>query len=430
MPFHRNLYFYVLVAFVGGAIIGHVAPGIGLSLEPLGKAFVNLIKMMIGPIIFCTVVSGVAGVVDLKQAGRIGLKALIYFEVVTTLALAIGLTVVNLYQPGAGLESERIAANVDASAATKAAAVSPPKSFAEHMLAVIPKTIVSAFVDGDLLQVLLISILFAIALALSGEAAKPILIGIERLSTVLFKMMGLVLWVAPLGAFGAIGFAVGKYGLGLLLLLAKLMLAFYVTCALFIFIVLGLILWSTCGLNIWRFLVYIKEELALTLGTSSSESALPRMIAKLTAMGCERSVVGLVIPTGYSFNLDGTSIYLTMGAVFIAQATQTPMSLGQQISLLLLMMLTSKGASGVTGSGYVVLAASLSQFGKFPEAGLAMVFAIDRFMSEARAITNLIGNGVATVVVARWENALDVQRARAVLSGEVEVKSAAIEPID
>ncbi|MET0408377.1 MAG: dicarboxylate/amino acid:cation symporter [Hyphomicrobium sp.] len=403
-PFYTHLYFQVLIAIAAGVALGHIYPDTGEAMKPLGEGFIKLIKMLIAPIIFVTVVHGIASMGDLKKVGRVGLKALIYFEVVTTLALAVGLIVVNLLKPGAGM-------NIDASALdTKGIEGYLEKSKDEtttgFILNIIPNTFFSAFSEGNILQVLLIALLFAFALQALGERGKPLLSLIEQSGDVLFKMVGFIMRLAPIGAFGAMAFTIGKYGIDKLSSLAFLMFAFYLTCLIFIFGVLGLIA-RFSGFSIFRFLAYIKDELLIVLGTSSSESVLPRMIGKLRRLGCDESVVGLVIPTGYSFNLDGTCIYLTMAAIFLAQATNTELSLWQQLGVLGVLLLTSKGAAGVTGSGFITLAATLSSTAHVPVASLALILGIDRFMSEARALTNLIGNGVATIVIAKSENALD-----------------------
>ena len=406
-PFYKSLYLQVIAAIIIGVLLGHFFPSTAESMKPLGDGFIKLIKMIIAPIIFCTVVLGIAGMEDMKKVGKTGGLALLYFEVVSSVALIVGLIVVNLVKPGAGM-------NVDvASLDTKgiAAYIQPGKmqGTVDFLLNVIPNTVVDAFAKGEILQVLLIAVLFGFALHRFGGRGTLVFDFIEKLSHVLFGIVGYIMKLAPIGAFGAMAFTIGKYGVGSLLSLGKLMGAFYLTCLLFIFVVLGLIARFN-GFSIWKFIKYIKEELLIVLGTSSSETVLPRMMAKMENLGARKSVVGLVIPTGYSFNLDGTSIYLTMAAVFIAQATNTPMNLTQQITLLLVLLLTSKGAAGVTGSGFIVLAATLSAVGHVPVAGLALILGIDRFMSEARALTNLIGNGVATIVVARWTGDLDQAR--------------------
>ncbi len=416
-PFYRHLYAQVLFAIFCGVLLGYFYPETGASMKPLGDAFIKLIKMMIAPIIFCTVVTGIAGMEDMKKVGRVGLKALLYFEAVSTLALVIGLVVVNTLKPGAGMNVDVSTLDTKALASYTTAAHS--QSTVDFLLNVIPDTVVNAFAHGEILQVLLFSLLFGLALASSGEAGRPVVTFIEKVSHALFLVVGFIMKLAPIGAFGAMAFTIGKYGIGTLKQLAALMGSFYLTCALFIFVVLGLIArWA--GFSIVRFIAYIKEELLIVLGTSSSESVLPRMMAKMEKLGCSKSVVGLVIPTGYSFNLDGTSIYLTMAALFVAQATNTDLTLAQQLTILGVLLLTSKGAAGVTGSGFIVLAATLSSVPTIPVAGLALILGIDRFMSEARALTNLIGNGVATIVVSKWEKELDHEQLRRALSRDVE----------
>jgi len=390
-----------------GILVGRMFPDFGRGLKPLGDGFIALVKMLIGPIIFCTIVHGVASMGDLKRLGKVGLKSLIYFEIVSTLALILGLAVVNGLKPGEGFtpagqafsKTEPKASEPIADFTAKAKTL----SVSEFLLNVIPKTFVGAFVSGDLLQILLISILVAFAILRLGNSGKPILHVIDQGAQVFFSLMNIVVRAAPIGAFGAMGFTVGSYGLGALNKLLALMGGFYLTSGLFIFVVLGLIA-RVAGFSIIRFLLHIKEEILLVLGTSSSETALPGMIRKMQQLGCAKSTVGLVIPTGYSFNLDGTNIYMTMAAVFLAQATNTPLDLHQQIALLLVAMITSKGASGVTGAGFVTLAATLQSVPTIPIESLALLVGIDRFMSECRAITNLIGNGVATVVISRWES--------------------------
>ena len=408
-PF-RSLYVQVLVAVVAGALIGYLWPETGVALKPLGDGFIRLIKMLIGPIVFCTVVLGISGMEDLKKVGRTGGLALVYFEVVSTIALVIGLVVVNVVRPGAGMHVDP--ATLDTSAVAQyASQAQQAGGFADHVLNVIPTTIIGAFASGDVLQVLLFSVLFGFALHAVGGRALALYAMIEQFSSALFRIVGWIMRLAPIGALGAMAFTIGRYGVGALLSLGKLMACFYLTCLLFVFVVLGSIA-RAAGFSLWRFLRYIREELFIVLGTSSSESVLPRMMSRLESLGADRSVVGLVIPTGYSFNLDGTAIYLTMAAVFIAQATDTPLGLGQQLGLLAVLLLTSKGAAGVTGSGFIVLAATLSAVGHVPVAGVALILGIDRFMSEARSLTNLVGNGVATLVVARWCGQLDQETLR------------------
>jgi aerobic C4-dicarboxylate transport protein len=412
-PWYTHLYVQVLVAITIGVLVGYRFPALGTAMKPLGDGFIKLIKMMIAPIIFTTVVVGIAKIGDMKEVGRLGLKALVYFELVTTLALAIGLVVVNVVRPGDGINADVRTLNTsDIASYTKSA---KSVSTVELLLHIIPDSAVGAFASGEILQVLLFSILFGLALARFGDKGRPLLDLLDQLSHVLFGVIGIVMRFAPVGAFGAMAFTVGRFGVVTLSSLGKLMACVYITCFLFVFVVLGLIARCT-GFSLWQFLRYIKEEIVIVLGTSSSEAALPRMITKLENLGCAKPVVGLVIPAGYSFNLDGTSIYLTMAAVFIAQATNVHLSFGQQLSILGVLLLTSKGAAAVTGGGFITLAATLSSTDTVPVEGLALLLGIDRFMSEARAITNLIGNGVATMVVARWEGALDLKRAQSVLA--------------
>jgi len=412
-PVYSHLYFQVLVAIAAGILLGYFFPGLATKLKPLGDAFIKLIKMMIAPIIFTTVVVGIARIGNLKEVGRVGLKAIIYFELVSSLALVIGLVVVNLAQPGAGINAD--VSTLDAKAVASYTTGAKSLSTADFFLHMIPDSVVGAFAGGEILQVLLFSVLFGLALARLGKKGKTLVDAIDQLSHALFNVIAIVMRFAPIGAFGAMAFTIAAYGVGTLVSLGKLMACVYLTCLLFVFVVLGTIA-RLARFSLWQFLRYIKEEILIVLGTSSSEAALPRMITKLENVGCAKPVVGLVIPTGYSFNLDGTSIYLTMAAIFIAQATNVPLTLGQQISILAVLMLTSKGAAAVTGGGFITLAATLSTTGHVPVAGLALLLGIDRFMSEARAITNLIGNGVATMVIAKWEGALDMQQARAVLA--------------
>jgi aerobic C4-dicarboxylate transport protein len=415
--FYRTLYFQVLTAILIGVLLGHFYPQLGTAMKPLGDGFIKLIKMMIAPIIFCTVVTGIAGMENMKAVGKTGGLAVIYFEVMSTLALVIGLVIVNLVRPGAGMNVDP--ATLDAKAIAAYAAPGQLLGTTHFLLNIIPNTMVDAFAKGDILQVLLFSVFFGFALHAAGKRGKPVFDFINGFSQVLFLIVGYIMMLAPIGAFGAMAFTVGKYGFGTLASLGKLMLCFYITCLIFVFGVLGIVA-RLHGFSIWQFVRYIKEELFIVLGTSSSEAALPRLIAKLELLGAHKSVVGLVVPTGYSFNLDGTAIYLTMAAVFIAQATNTQLNLTHQLTLLGVLLLTSKGAAGVTGSGFIVLAATLSAVGNVPVAGLALILGIDRFMSEARALTNLIGNGVATLVVAKWCNELDVKRMQQHLAHETE----------
>ena len=417
---YQHLYFQVLCAIVIGILLGHFYPSLGESMKPLGDGFIKLIKMLIAPIIFFTVVHGIASTGDLKKVGRVGIKALIYFEVMTTLALAIGYISMKLVEPGVGMNVDP--STLDATAIQGFTAKAKEQGIIEYLMHIIPSTVVGAFAEGDILQVLLLAILFAFALQFMGERGKPLLAIIDTTSHAFFGMVGIVMKVAPLGAFGAMAFTIGKYGIVSLLSLGQLLVAFYATCFIFVFVVLGGVAHLT-GFSLWRFLKYIKEELLLVLGTSSSELALPRLIAKLEVLGCEKSVVGLVVPSGYSFNLDGSCIMLTTMAIFVAQATNTSLSFGQEIGLLGVLLLTSKGAAGVTGGAFIALAATLASIGTIPVAGLALVLGVYRFISEAGSLVNLIGNGVATVVVAKWEGALDETRMRQHLEHETDLEA-------
>jgi len=400
-----HLYFWVLLAILAGGLFGYVNPSAAVKLKPLGDGFIALVKMLIGPVIFCTVVLGIVGAGDMRKVGRVGGKALIYFEIVSSVALLIGLAVVNLVRPGSGFNVDP--RTLDAKAVDAYAKSAAAQSTADFVLHIIPKTFIDAFAgSGDLLQVLLVAVLFGYAMSHLGAAGQAVHNFIEECSRIFFAMMNAIMKLAPLGAGGAMAFTIGNYGLAALKPLAALMASFYLTCGLFIFIVLGLIA-AFCGFSIFRFIMYIRDELLTVLGTSSSESALVPLMHKLERLGCSKSVVGLVVPTGYSFNLDGTNIYLTMAAIFVAQALNIELTWTQQITLLLVAMLTSKGASGVTGAGFITLAATLAVVPSIPVAGLALILGIDRFMSEARSLTNFIGNGVATLVVARWERELD-----------------------
>ena len=403
-PLYKSLYIQVLVAITIGILLGHFYPETGVALKPLGDGFVKLIKMVIAPIIFCTVVSGIAGMQSMKSVGKTGGYALLYFEIVSTIALIIGLVVVNVVKPGAGMHID--VSTLNASSVAAYAAAGAQQTTVGFLLNIIPNTVVGAFANGDILQVLMFSVIFGFALHRLGSYGKPLLDLIDRFAHVMFNIINMIMKLAPLGAFGAMAFTIGQYGVGSLVQLGYLMACFYITCVLFVLVVLGGIC-RAHGFSVLKLIRYIREELMIVLGTSSSESALPRMLAKMERLGAKKSVVGLVIPTGYSFNLDGTSIYLTMAAVFIAQATDTTMDITHQITLLLVLLVASKGAAGVTGSGFIVLAATLSAVGHLPVAGLALILGIDRFMSEARALTNLIGNAVATVVVAKWVKEMD-----------------------
>src|SRR4249920_2499481 len=422
--FYKNLYFQVLVGIALGVMFGIIDPERATAMKPLGDGFIKLVRMIIAPIVFTTVVVGIAHMGAMKDVGRIGLRALIYFEVVSTVALVIGLIVVTLLKPGAGVGFNP--ATADVSAVSSYTTASQHLSTIDFLLNVIPDTIVGAFARGEVLQVLLFAVLFGLALLRLGSRVDRLVEIISMMSDGLFDVVGLIMRLAPVGAFGAMAFTVGRYGVGSLFALGKLMAAVYLTCALFVFVVLGAIAAAT-GFSLIKFLKYIAEEILIVLGTSSSESALPRIMAKLEHLGCSKPVVGLVVPTGYSFNLDGTSIYMTMAAVFVAQASGVHLSLGQELGILAMLMLTSKGAAAVTGSGFITLAATLAAFPAIPVAGLTLLLGVDRFMSEARAITNLIGNAVATMVVAKWDNALDLERARLILDGRTPMETVVVE---
>jgi aerobic C4-dicarboxylate transport protein len=430
--FRKSLYLQVIAAVIAGALLGHFFPATGASMKPLGDAFIKLVKMLIAPIVFATVVTGIAKMGDMKKVGRVGGKGLLYFEILTTIALAIGLIVAKVVKPGAGMNVNP--ASLDASAVAKYTTGAKAHGTVDFLMNVIPQDIADSFAKGDILQILFFSVLFGVGLAALKDSGKPVLEFIDGMSHVMFKMVGYVMKVAPIGAGGAMAFTVGKYGIGTLLSLGKLIACFYATSALFVVVVLGIVM-RYCGLSIFKFLKYIKEEIFVVLGTSSSESALPLMMRKMEKLGCSKPVVGLVLPMGYSFNLDGTSIYLTLATIFIAQATNTHITFGQELQILAVLLLTSKGAAAVAGGGFITLAATLSATGNIPVAGLALLLGIDRFMSEARAITNLIGNGVASVAVSKWEGELDLDRARAVLAGQAPVDDegvpelAVVEPI-
>ena len=407
---HKNLTFQVLLAIACGVLLGAVAPDIGRRMKPVGDTFINLVKMVIAPVIFLTIVTGIANMHDLKKVGRVGGKALLYFEIVSTIALSIGLIVVNVLRPGDGLATASLAKGDISAYVTQGKAM----GFTDFVTHIVPSSMVDAFARGDVLQVVFVAVIFGAALAMLGEHGRKLIDILDILSKVFFRIVGIVMIVAPLGAFGAMAYTIGAFGLGALLPLGRLMIGVYTTMALFIFVVLNLIL-RYYGFRLWPYLKFIREEILIVLGTSSSEAALPQLMEKLERYGCAKPVVGLVIPAGYSFNLDGTSIYLSMAAIFIAQAFHVHLNALQQIELLGMLMLTSKGAAGVTGSGFIVLASTLSALQVVPIEGVALVLGVDRFMSEARSITNLIGNGIATLVVARSENAFDDrQRERAI----------------
>ncbi|MGV7206783.1 dicarboxylate/amino acid:cation symporter [Oxalobacteraceae bacterium A2-2] len=412
-PFYKVLYVQVLFAIACGIALGMFYPESGVAMKPLGDGFIKLIKMIIAPVIFCTVVSGIAGMQDVKKIGRVGGKALLYFEVISTFALVIGLFVANLVRPGDGFNAT--AATLDAKSIEQYTTKAHAQTTTDFLMNIIPNTVVDAFAKGDILQVLLIAVLFGFSMSLLGERARPLVKLIDEASAAIFGVVGIIMKVAPIGAFGAMAFTIGKYGIKSLLPLATLMGCFYATCAIFVIVVLGTVAKLT-GFSIGRFILYIKEELLIVLGTSSSESALPSLMTKLERLGCSKSVVGLVVPTGYSFNLDGTNIYMTMAALFVAQATNTELTLLQELTILGVAMLTSKGASGITGAGFITLAATLHVVPDIPVAGMALILGIDRFMSECRALTNFIGNGVAAVVVSNWEKELNHDTLKAELA--------------
>ena len=416
LPWFRHLYVQVLIAITLGALLGHFAPGTGEAMKPLGDAFIKLVKMIIGPVIFLTIVTGIAGMTHLRAVGRVFGKAMAYFLFFSTLALVVGLVVANVVQPGAGMNVN--VADLDHSVVDGYVSKSHDLTLVGFVLDMIPDTLVSAFTGGNILQVLLVSVLFGIALALSGDRGRPVADFLESLTIPVFRLVRILMQAAPIGAFGAIAFTIGKYGLGVLVQLGWLVGSFYLTSLLFVLVILGAMC-RLCGFSVLKLIRYLKAELLLVLGTSSSESALPALMEKMEHAGCGKQVVGLVVPTGYSFNLDGTNIYMTLAALFIAQATNIELSLGQQVTLLLVAMLSSKGAAGVTGAGFITLAAMLSVVPDVPVAGMALILGVDRFMSECRSLTNFIGNAVATVVVARWDNALDRARLAAVLDGHV-----------
>jgi aerobic C4-dicarboxylate transport protein len=412
-----KLYVQVLIGIAIGILLGHFNPDVGAQMKPLGDLFIKLIRMLLAPIIFASVVVGIARMNDIHEAGRVGVKALLYFEIVSTFALAIGLVVVNVMQPGAGM-------NVDPSHIDGAAIATYTHAAKEHgaiefLTGIVPSTVVGSFANGDMLQIIFFSVLFAIALARMGKRADPF---VDMLDTFLHGMFGvvrIVMYVAPIGAFGGIAFTVGKYGIGTLRQFGELMLCVYLTSVVFIVVILGAIM-RMCGLSLWKFLRYIKDEILITFGTASTEAVLPQMLVKMEQLGCRKSVVGMVLPTGYTFNADGTSIYLTMAAIFVAQAMNIHLSLEDQLIVLGVLLFTSKGSAGVAGAGFVALAATLASMHQIPVTGLVLLLGIDRFLNEARAVTNLIGNGVATLAVARWEGALDRDTAKAVLDGRID----------
>ena len=403
-PLYRHLYFQVISAIIFGILLGHFDPSLGEQMKPLGDIFIKLVKLLIGPIIFCTVVHGIASMNDIKKVGRVGIRALIYFEAMTTIALVIGLVGMNLLKPGAGFNVDP--STLNAAAVASYASQAKSLTFVDYIMHIVPNTFFGALAEGDILQTLFVALLFAFGLHALGNYGKPVVELVERSTQVFFGMMRIIMHVSPIGAFGAMAFTIGKYGIASLVALAHLLITFYLVCAIFVFGVLGLVA-HLAGFSLWKFLRYIREELLLVLGTASSETALPRLIAKLEVLGCEESVVGLVVPAGWTFNLDGTCISLTTMAIFVAQATNTELSLYQELAMLGVMLLTSKGAAGVTGGAFIALAATLSSFNTIPLASLTLLLGVYRFISEAIALVNLIGNGVATIVVAKWDGALD-----------------------
>ncbi|WP_287919318.1 dicarboxylate/amino acid:cation symporter [Comamonas sp.] len=415
LPFYRQLYVQVVVAIVVGVLLGHFSPEYGAAMKPFGDAFIKLIKMIIAPVIFLTIVTGIAGMTQLSTVGRVFGKAMAYFLTFSTLALVVGMVVANVWQPGAGMHIN--VADLDQKAVQGFVAKTHDMTLTGFVMDIIPKTLISPFVGDNILQVLLVAVLFGVALAMVGDAGKPVLNFFEALAKPVFKLVAIVMKAAPIGAFGAMAFTIGKFGLSSLVNLAELVAAFYLTSFIFVTVVLGVVA-RLCGFSVFKLCRYLKEELLLVLGTSSSESALPSLMQKMEKAGCKKSVVGLVVPTGYSFNLDGTNIYMTLAALFIAQACDVELTLGHQIMLLLVAMLSSKGAAGVTGAGFITLAATLAVVPEVPVAGMALILGVDRFMSECRSITNFIGNAVATVVVSRWENGVDMKRLNSVLDGE------------
>ncbi|MEF9965151.1 MAG: dicarboxylate/amino acid:cation symporter [Comamonas sp.] len=423
-PFYRTLYFQVIIGITIGVLLGHFEPQYGAAMKPFGDAFIKLIKMIIAPVIFLTIVTGIANMTHLSTVGRVFGKAMVYFLTFSTLALIVGLIVANVMQPGAGMHIN--VADLDQKEVSSYVAKSHDMTLTGFVMDIIPKTLISPFVGDNILQVLLVAVLFGVSLAMVGDSGKPVLNLLESLTKPVFKLVNIVMKLAPIGAFGAMAFTIGKFGLGSLLNLAELVATFYITSLLFVLVILGAVA-RACGFSVLKLIRYLKDELLLVLGTSSSESALPSLMSKMEKAGCSKSVVGLVVPTGYSFNLDGTNIYMTLAALFIAQATDTHLTLGHQIALLLVAMLSSKGAAGVTGAGFITLAATLAVVPEVPVAGMALILGVDRFMSECRSLTNFIGNAVATVVVSRWENALDYSKLNAALNNEPVLENAPVQ---
>jgi len=414
VPLHRHLYVQVLAAIALGVLVGSLWPQAAVALKPLGDAFIKLVKMIIAPVIFLTIVTGIAGLRDLGAVGRVAAKTFAYFLLFSTLALIVGLTVANVVQPGAGMHIDP--ATLDSGKIADYSTKAHDQTIVGFLMNIIPTTLVSALAEGEILQVLLVAVLFGIALVLIGDRGRPLLSVLESATHAVFRLVAILMKAAPIGAFGAMAFTIGQYGIGALAGLAGLVLTFYFTSLLFVLLVLGAVAWLA-GFSILRLIRYLKAELLLVLGTSSSEAALPSLIEKMERAGCRKSVVGLVVPTGYSFNLDGTNIYMTLAALFIAQATGVHLSLEQQLLLLGVAMLSSKGAAGVTGSGFITLAATLAVVPSVPVAGMALILGVDRFMSECRSLTNFIGNAVATIVISAWESGLDRDRLAAALAG-------------
>lgn len=412
-----KLYVQVLIGIVAGILVGHFYPDIGVDLKPLGDLFIKLIRMLLAPIIFASVVVGIARMNDLHEAGRVGVKAVLYFEVASTLALVIGLVVVNVVRPGSGMNIDP--SHIDSSSIANYAHAAQEHTTLDFLMSIVPNSIVGAFANGEILPIIFFSVLFAIALAKLGPRTAPLVDMLDMFLQGMFGVVRIVMYVAPVGAFGGMAFTIAKYGLGTLASFGQLMLCLYLTSILFVALVLGLVM-RLCGLSLWKYLRYIRDEILITLGTASTEAVLPQMLIKMEKLGCSRPVVGMVLPTGYTFNADGTAIYLTMAAMFVAQAMNIHLTLMDQLVVLGVLLLTSKGSAGVAGAGFVALAATLASMHKIPVAGLVLLLGVDRFLNEARAVTNLIGNGVATIVVARWEGALDMDRARAVLNRECE----------
>ena len=415
LPFYRQLYFQVVFAIIIGVLLGHFEPAYGAAMKPFGDAFIKLIKMIIAPVIFLTIVTGIANMTHLSAVGRVFGKAMVYFITFSTLALIVGLIVANVMQPGGGMHIN--VADLDQKEVNSYVAKTHDMTVTGFVMDIIPKTLISPFVGDNILQVLFVAVLFGISLAMVGDRGRPVLDFLESLTAPVFKLVNIVMKFAPIGAFGAMAFTIGKFGVGSLLNLVELVMTFYITSALFVLVVLGTVA-RLCGFSVLKLIKYLKDELLLVLGTSSSESALPSLMQKMEKAGCSKSVVGLVVPTGYSFNLDGTNIYMTLAALFIAQATDTHLTLGHQVALLLVAMLSSKGAAGVTGAGFITLAATLAVVPEVPVAGMALILGVDRFMSECRSLTNFIGNAVATVVVSKWEKALDHDKLDAALAGK------------